>query len=393
LRLSGVPAGLLTQIPWPSVAQTRRVLDDPVPTVERALTGGLSDTTAIVALAIALWVLWAAFTLSVLVELAAAIRGVPVPHYRLLGPTQTLAGWLLAGVLAASPIMGTVSHAAPPTVAASPVVPTSVQTTAATDLTVRPAFAVTTATATATRSTTVASVPGASRAPAATRPVYRVEHGDWMVMVAERFLGDQDRYPEIAQLNPRYERQDHRFPDHWEPGWEVVLPDDAYDRGPRLHATGHLVVTAPPAATPPGGDNDSRRPPGPGTPPSAAPGPSSSAAPSGPPAPASLSPSAAPSASAGDQDGVSRRAERPAVHTCACRHEPRTRLPERRPRLPRAGGSVWSYPAAGSRCPWPQRWSPLPRWCGFSGDVATSPSPSVLRAQWMTRTCERCPRW
>jgi DNA-binding SARP family transcriptional activator len=300
--LGGVPAGLLTQIPWPSLTQTRRALHDPLSALTHALTGGLSDTTVIVGLAVVLWILWAAFTLSVVVELGAAIRGVPVPHYRLLGPTQTLAGWLLAGVLAVSPAMGTVAHATlPATAAASTAVASSTPVAGATDVTVRPAFAVTTARA--GPSTTVVSWAGASRAPAAAGPVYRVEHGDWMVIVAERFLGDQDRYPEIAALNPRYEHLDHRFPDHWEPGWTIVLPDDAHDRGPRRHATGHLVVTAPAAPTQPGADNGGRRPPGPPTPP-AAPGPSRSAKPAGPSAPASPGPSAAPSAPASDQDGV-----------------------------------------------------------------------------------------
>ncbi len=300
--LGGVPAGLLTQIPWPSLAQTRRVLSDPLPAVEHALTGGLSDTTAVVALAVALWILWAAFTLSVVVELAAAIRGVPVPHYRLLGPAQTLAGWLLAGVLATSPIAGTIAHAAPLAVAATPTVPMSVHIAPAGDLTVGPVTAITTVNAAS--SATAVSAASAPRAPAVTRPVYLVEHGDWMVMVAERFLGDQDRYVDIERLNPRYERLDPRFPDHWEPGWEVVLPADAYDRGPRRHATGHLVVTTPPATTPPDAHHDNRCPPAPQTPPSAIPGPSNSTTPSPSASPPSSAPSTVPSAPNEDPDGV-----------------------------------------------------------------------------------------
>jgi len=65
------------------------------------LTEPVSDALVLDVLAVAAWILWATFTLSVVVEVAAAVRGVPAPRVRLLGPTQALAGWLLAGMLAA----------------------------------------------------------------------------------------------------------------------------------------------------------------------------------------------------------------------------------------------------------------------------------------------------
>jgi hypothetical protein len=103
----------------------------------------------------------------------------------------------------------------------------------------------------------------------ATRPVYAVAPGDWLWHIAGRFLGDPDRYAEIADLNPGLERRDHRFPDHIEATWHVVLPADAHDHGPRRHATGHLITppqsTAPPDAAQPNTGPDATDQPGSGT--------------------------------------------------------------------------------------------------------------------------------
>lgn len=82
------------------------------------------------------------------------------------------------------------------------------------------------------------------KTPAATagQPVYEVARGDWLAGVAERFLGDANRYVEIAAMNPDLERRDDRFPNHIERGWRVTLPSDARDRGRAEHAQGQLVA-------------------------------------------------------------------------------------------------------------------------------------------------------
>ena len=84
---AGIPYGLLTQIGSP--------LPRHLPTtdqISRVLTGPVSDTLVLNVLALALWVLWAAFTLSVVVEVIAAVRGVPRPRLGPIAPLQTLAG-------------------------------------------------------------------------------------------------------------------------------------------------------------------------------------------------------------------------------------------------------------------------------------------------------------
>ncbi len=329
--LGGVPAGLATQIPWPSLAQTRHTLHnavtDPLSTVEHTLTGGLSDTTAIVLLAVALWILWAAFALSVAVEVGAVIRGVPVPHYRLLAPTQILAGWLLAGVLAAAPVATAVGHTAPPTAVTAPPTPISAHAPARPDPTLRPAAWATSAVsrpAATTVSTTAAATP---RAATTGQPVYVVARGDWLGEIAHRYLGSFDRYPDIKNLNPHLipDNTGPHGPDHIEPTWELTLPADAYDRGPRPHATGHLVVTPPPPPTTPGGPSGACPTPAPATP---------KPPPSTPPL--SAAPSVAPSAA--DPDGV--------VTPPAPTTTPATGTPTPRPSAPATSAAPGPDPTA-----------------------------------------------
>jgi len=78
--------------------------------------------------------------------------------------------------------------------------------------------------------------------------LYEVAAGDWLWHIADRTLGDPQRYREIAELNPEYDGRHSShpaghpdritFPDYIEPGWRLTLPADADDRGPRPHGTG-----------------------------------------------------------------------------------------------------------------------------------------------------------
>lgn len=220
LLLAGVPYGLVTQLGSP--------LPDRVPGVGeigRALVEPASDDVVLNALAVALWVVWAAFAVSVVVEVAAALRGVPAPRLRPIAPMQTFVGWLVAGLLVAAPLL-TIATTAPPA----------------------PRM-----TATAQEQPVTAPVAAnTSRQP----PVYQVAKGDWLGNVAERYLGDFNRYPDIQDLNTGLIPNDAGpgGPDHIEPGWRLALPADAQDRGPRPHATGQPVAETrpePPATQPP----------------------------------------------------------------------------------------------------------------------------------------------
>lgn len=74
--------------------------------------------------------------------------------------------------------------------------------------------------------------------------VYVVKKGDYLGRIALRFTGDFDCYRDIAKLNPQLIKN----PNHIEPGWKLVLPTDAVDRGIIRHATGAILT---PAASPP----------------------------------------------------------------------------------------------------------------------------------------------
>jgi nucleoid-associated protein YgaU len=91
------------------------------------------------------------------------------------------------------------------------------------------------------------AAPGGGGGQVAAPGEYEVARGDWMWHIADRYLGDPERFRDIAALNPEYADRHGDFPDHIEPGWTLRLPDDAVDRGPGEHARG----TAPPAAAEP----------------------------------------------------------------------------------------------------------------------------------------------
>ncbi|MEV1073864.1 LysM peptidoglycan-binding domain-containing protein [Micromonospora parva] len=147
--------------------------------------------------------------------------------------------------------------------------------------------------------TTTQTTPAATAGPL----VYEVTRGDWLAGVAQRFLGDPDRYAEIAAINPDLERRDRRFPNHIERGWRITLPNDARDRGPADHAQGQLVADdrAQPAPSAPEVGDQSKVPRRPGTGgnqpgATASPSPESSASPADAPT-ASVSPSVTPAPS------------------------------------------------------------------------------------------------
>ena len=100
--------------------------------------------------------------------------------------------------------------------------------------------------------------------PAAAQPEYEIAKGDWLWHIADRYLGDPERYPEIAALNPEYAERHRDFPDHIEPGWTLLLPADAVDRGTAPHATGTAepAVAAPVPAPGPAPDGPDRAGPG-----------------------------------------------------------------------------------------------------------------------------------
>lgn len=183
------------------------------------------------ALALAGWAGWASFALSVLVEVPARLLRRPAPRLPGLHRQQRMAAALIGSaalILAASP-----AATAATSVAAAPAV-------VATSVTAPPPAAAVVAAPAVSTVPTASTVPAQSRPTPPTEPVYRVEKGDYLGHIAGRYLGDFDRYPELAKYNKI------RNPDRIRPGQLLRLPEDAVDHGVRPHATGLVALPAPP---------------------------------------------------------------------------------------------------------------------------------------------------
>ncbi|MBI1759255.1 MAG: LysM peptidoglycan-binding domain-containing protein [Actinobacteria bacterium] len=261
----GIPTGQLHYLGWP--------LPDHLPSVGQARAALTSrdwftDTTLLAGLSLLLWVLWLLFTVSVVVELTASLRGVSAHRYRLLTPTQHLAAALVAGLTAT--IAATIPAPVPaltPGTHPPPIHTTTFATTAMT-----PAV---TAAETTTTPTRIHTTDGA-RQPTTVRPVgsvtllidghphqHTVAAGESLWHIAKDFLGDAERWQEIWQLNkgkywPQVSgRTTLHDPDLIYPGWVLTLPDGA-TTPPAPHGAPrsdpppeHTSPPAPTEATPP----------------------------------------------------------------------------------------------------------------------------------------------
>jgi hypothetical protein len=185
----------------------------------------LAGDRSLKALAILLWAAWAVFVVVLAMETYAAISGARLPRIRLATPLHGVAAGMV-GATATALTSAAAAHAAPPPPQPVAAVATIPDPAPSLDSPARP-----------------------MAAPAAAAPTYTVVAGDRLSAIADRFLGNPDAYPRIAALNPQWQARDPRFPDHIEPGWELLLPPDASDRGPRTHAHGHLSASEPTSPT------------------------------------------------------------------------------------------------------------------------------------------------
>lgn len=198
------------------------------------------------------WIAWATFTISVIVEIPAQLRGRRAIRLPGLGLQQRIAAVLVGAVIAVFAGVS-VSTAAPP-VAVVAAAPTGTPNLASANVG-PPTRAIYTAVYASAHAGVVHLQTAA--APSVQRSVYVVRKHDYLGKIAQRFTGDFDRYKQIAALNPGLIRN----PNHIQPGWRIVLPTDASDRGITRHATGRLLAPAakppaPPPVTPPPGQHN-----------------------------------------------------------------------------------------------------------------------------------------
>ncbi len=98
----GVASALLAGLPWGLEAMTGSPLPRSWPgwaQAERFLASPLSDGAIIRFLADAAWLVWAAFALSLAVELIAVTRGQPAPRLPAIAPVQALAAALVGATM------------------------------------------------------------------------------------------------------------------------------------------------------------------------------------------------------------------------------------------------------------------------------------------------------
>jgi DNA-binding SARP family transcriptional activator len=230
--LAGIPWGLWHWVGWP--------LPHTIPTwaeVSAALTSnGVPDELVINALAILVWIAWADLCLAVAVETAALVGGRKALRLPLAGPLQPLAAHLVAAVMLLVP-QGSLRATTPfpPPVAVVRTVQQAISAPQPPGAADELRHAVDTRNLPAAPSaTTPSSTPRTAllrytvRAADPARGVKR----DTLWGIAERFLGDGRRYPEIYQLNKGRPQPDGgrlTDPDRIWPGWVLDLPADATD--------------------------------------------------------------------------------------------------------------------------------------------------------------------
>ena len=232
----GVPAALALSVGWP--------LPDSVPTIndlQAVLSAPLEWGLVLNGLALVVWGACGHFTLCVATEITVAVRGARAGA-RLLafrvpfgGFSQELARRLVRASLVTVTLAGSVTLTGAPGTLLTPARPAAAAepTVASQAAWVLPGHAVTPgppppATAPATPS------PG-SRAAPPPAPAYVVQppHGgyfDSLWAIAERYLGDGQRWGEIYQLNEGLEQPGGRAltrPELIRPGWRLLLPRDA----------------------------------------------------------------------------------------------------------------------------------------------------------------------
>ena len=232
--LAGVPVALALSVGSPLPGALPALGD-----AEAVLSGPLSPSLIVDALALVAWAAWAHFAVCAAVELSAAVRASrtervqSAPRVPLGGVSQQLARRLVEAALVTATVAASVGTTAGSGTILTPARPAA----AAQELpaAVPVAFARQHGPGSDAAATAPATLAAGEQQAARPRPQYVVEppHGgyyDSLWDIAERVLGDGMRWREIYELNKSLEQPDGRAltrPDLIRPGWKLYLPADA----------------------------------------------------------------------------------------------------------------------------------------------------------------------
>ena len=251
-----IAAVLLAGLPYTLIRLTGSPLPRHLPAwpqIQVFLTTPLTDEEIVKGLACVVWLLWAIFALSVIVETVAAVSGRSVPRLPGIAPVQAFAAALVgATVLTAVPVPQASPQATPlHTVliahvdATVPTWPDGLATAISADVAAAPATAF---------KAGYSSHPAAGENATPRPRIHRVVAGDNLWDIAQRYLGNAQDWHEIFELNqgkPQPDGQALTDPDLIEPGWVLLLPSQAVSRrGPPADAGGQQGRSLAPGRTP-----------------------------------------------------------------------------------------------------------------------------------------------
>lgn len=228
----------------PVLMAVLRLVPDSLPSLDEVgavLTSRDNGQLVGLVLAAGVWVCWALFTAATVAEVVAFARARPAPALPGLGTFQRPAAALVTAV-AVGFTVAPLAAAGPASTATAPPLPVSVTST------VVPASAQYASAPVTAQTTVTYSMPDEHTPPAETT-TYQVQRRDTLWALAERYLGDPLRYPEIARLNPALVGPDNEILQ----GTVLVLPPDAVGVPPmgpaRTTATTIEDVTVEPGDT------------------------------------------------------------------------------------------------------------------------------------------------
>ena len=214
----GIPAVLLTLAGVPSLPDSDSL---------RGFAQQLSAEDLVAVLVGIVWLAWLYFCVCLAVELVAALRGGVARRLPLAGPMQQVARVLIGAIVLTGVVAGPANavaeaSAAAPTGPVASVVMDSVQQT------VTDAQGVAAAQALSDESVSDATMAEGTKVYTVKAPKDGYHDNLWDI--AERHLGDGRRYAEIFELNKDREMSDGgrlELARLIQPGWELVMPDDA----------------------------------------------------------------------------------------------------------------------------------------------------------------------